>query len=105
MDGHGSTGTSATQSKIPATHKKSKAKLSHSGHFPMSVFIVFEARMGLKRCSSFDDFLLYRKRNITENLENVNYDIPLFETMFLFQTPIPISPAKVETHEERCRTG
>lgn len=44
-------------------------------------------------------------RGTEENLENVNYDIPLFETIFLFQTPILIGPAKVETHEERCRTG
>merc|ERR1719219_1692385 len=51
--------------------------------------------MGLKRCSSFDDvFLLYRnEEEQNKNLENVNYDIPSFETMFLFPTPILISPA------------
>jgi len=53
----------------------------------------------------FDDVFYSIEKEQNKNLENVNYDIPSFETMFLFPTPILISPAKVETHEERCRTG
>merc|ERR1719219_2756996 len=60
--------------------------------------------MGLKRCSSSTIFLLYRK-GTEQKLRKRQLRYSSFRNDFLFQTPIPISPAKVETHEERCRPG